>query len=138
MGLERWHQSVYNVRKREVKKWKNIKHGQKKAHRDRFYFNWDFTDETLKDEFETYVGNVGEYTIRLSDHKRPPVVDGYAAYEQKYLYDARDKDTYDLAVKYLISALDKYCNEEIDVNELDSLLFNVGYDDLAECKESKK
>lgn len=102
------------------------------------YFNWDFTDETLKDEFETYVGNVGEYTIRLSDHKRPPVVDGYAAYEQKYLYDARDKDTYDLAVKYLIYTLDRYCNGEIDANELDSLLFNVSYADLVEREESRK
>ena len=74
--------------------------------------------------------------IRLSDHKRPSVVDGYATYEQKYLYDARDKDTYDLAVKYLISALDKYCNEEIDVNELDKLLFNVNYNVLVEYAES--
>lgn len=100
------------------------------------YFNWDFTDEALKDEFETEIGYVSEYMIRLSDHKRPSVVDGYAAYEQKYLYDARDKDTYDLAVKYLISALDKYCNEEIDVNELDKLLFNVNYNVLVEYAES--
>ena len=63
-------QSVYNVRKREVKKWKNIKHGQKKAHRDRFISIGILPDETLKDEFETYVGNVGEQTIRLSDHEK--------------------------------------------------------------------
>lgn len=100
------------------------------------YFNWYFTDEALKDEFETEIGYVSEYMIRLSDHKRPSVVDGYATYEQKYLYDARDKDTYDLAVKYLISALDKYCNEEIDVNELDKLLFNVNYNVLVEYAES--
>ena len=46
------------------------------------------------------------------------------------------KNTYDLAVKYLISALDKYCNEEIDVNELDKLLFNVNYNVLVEYAES--
>ena len=33
-------------------------------------FQLGFFDETLKDELETYVGNVGEYTIRLSDTKK--------------------------------------------------------------------
>lgn len=125
-------------KKKRGKKMEKYKTWTEESTSGSIYFNWDFTDETLKDEFETYVGNVGEYTIRLSDHKRPPVVDGYAAYEQKYLYDARDKDTYDLAVKYLIYTLDRYCNGEIDANELDSLLFNVSYADLVEREESRK
>lgn len=98
------------------------------------YFNWDFTDEALKDEFETEIGYVSEYMIRLSDHKRPSVVDGYATYEQKYLYDARDKETYNLAIKYLMGALDKYCNGKINTEELGELLFNVNYNNLMELR----
>ena len=100
------------------------------------YFNWGFTDEVLKDEFETEIGYVSEYMIRLSDHKRPSVVDGYATYEQKYLYDARDEETYNLAIKYLISALDRYCEGKINIEELDKLLFNVNYNVLVEYAES--
>ena len=101
------------------------------------YFNWDFTDKALKDEFETYVGYVSDYTIRLSDHKRPPVVDGYAVYENKYFYDTIDEETYNLAVKYLIYVLDKYCNGEIDIEELDTHLFNVDYYKLVQYFDKK-
>jgi|GEM_PF-5146995 len=98
------------------------------------YFNWDFIDKALKDEFETEVGYVSQYLIRLSDHERPLVIDGYATYEHNYFYDARDKETYNLAIKYLIGALDKYCDGKINIEELDELLLNVSYNDLMEVK----
>lgn len=101
------------------------------------YFNWDFTDEKLKDEFETEIGYPYEYSVRLSQHNRPPVVDGYAIYEHKYLYDSRDKELYDLAVKYLTSNLDAYCNGEIDIEELDTRLFNVDYYKLVKYFDKK-
>ncbi|EDP10945.1 hypothetical protein [Amedibacillus dolichus] len=98
------------------------------------YFNWDFIDKALKDEFETEVGYVSQYLIRLSDHERPPVIDGYATYEHKFFYDARDEETYILAVKYLTAALDKYCDGKINAEELGELLFNVNYNDLMELQ----
>lgn len=108
---------------------------EKSSRTESIYFNWDFTDEELKDEFETEIGYTYDYSIRLSQHKRPSVVDGYATYEHKYFYNTKDEEIYNLAVKYLTSNLDAYCNGEIDIEELDTRLFNISYNDLVEYEE---
>lgn len=94
------------------------------------YFNWRFCDEELQDEFETEIGYASEYSIRLSDHKRPSVSDGFIVNEHHYFYDAPDEEAFKVAIRYLKEVLNRYCNGEIVIQKLEDLLFNKDYDDM--------
>lgn len=117
---------------------KKYKTWTEESYTDSIYFNWEFVDEELKDEFETEIGYSSEYSIRLADHKRPPIIDGYCVYEHKYFYDTRVQEFYDLAVKYLTSVLDDYCDKKINISQLDDLLFDISHQDMVKYFESNK
>lgn len=94
------------------------------------YFNWRFCDEELQDEFETEIGYTSDYSIRLSDHKRPAVIDEFIVNEHRYFYDAPDEEAFKVAILYLKEVLNRYCNGEIVIQKLEDLLFNRHYDDM--------
>lgn len=117
---------------------KKYKTWTEESYTDSIYFNWEFVDEELKDEFETEIGYSSQYSVRLADHKRPPIIDGCCVYEQKYFYDTRVQEFYDLAVKYLTSVLDDYCDKKINISQLDDLLFDISHQDMVKYFESNK
>lgn len=103
---------------------KKVRFWTEKSHSGSKYYNWMFTDPYLQNEFETEIGYTSSYSVRLSNHKRPPVVDDFYAYDHSYFIDTNNKEVYNNAKNYLHLVLNKYANNDIDINMLDDLLFN--------------
>ena len=49
---------------------------EKSERSESIYYNFEILDEELLDEFEMEVGNTSDFSVRLSNHKRPAVMKG--------------------------------------------------------------
>lgn len=97
---------------------------EKSERSESVYYNFEILDQKLLDEFEIEVGNVSEYSVRLSNHKRPAVVSGAVANEWKYLYDTENEEVFKKACEMVDKVLIAFCDGRINVEEVNDM-FNV-------------